>query len=264
MASLHFRPARRTTSQARRALVPGALLFTCGVLSPKIAAAAHDDPASEDDDVELSEDTPESSPGDADGSAEREGVTVSTETRREDTGHQGQFSVRLGVVAGYRMMFRYGSSPFCGPPSSSEGESCTFGAPLATDVAIGFAPLDAIEVFAWGRFGLARETKTDTDALRAFGAGVRIYTSSDAPLKVFIQPAVAWSFEGGGSHPDWRSRGATVADYRTDMLFHFSVGPQYDFNRYFGLYAGGGMTVGALRSMSATLEGTLGVQGRYP
>jgi hypothetical protein len=181
-----------------------------------------------------------------------------------DTGHGGQFGLRVGFVAGYRMMFRYAESPFCGPPASEEGESCNYGAPPASDFALSFAPLDALELFAWARFGLARETKTDTDAVRAFGAGVRLYTMSDAPLKVFVQPAVAWSFEGGGQDPRWRARGGTVADYRSDLLLHFSVGPHYDFNRYLGMYAGAGMTVGALRALSATLEGTIGVQGRYP
>lgn len=182
----------------------------------------------------------------------------------EGTGHGGQFGLRVGVVGGYRMMFRYADSPFCGPPGTDDAESCFYGAPWNLDVALGYAPFDALEVFGWGRFGLGHDTETDTDPLRAFGAGVRIYTMNDAPLKFFVQPAVAMSFEGGGQDPLWRSRGATRPQYDSDLLFHFSVGPQYDFNRQVGAYAGLGMTVGARRAMSATLEGTLGLQARYP
>lgn len=240
------------------------LLFLAPVLLARAASAA-----SGEDEVELHAEDP-GEPTDAEsGELEEDGASSEGGTEQEppgapDTGHGGQFGLRLGLAAGYRMMFRYAESPFCGPPGSQDGESCSYGAPLSTDLALSFAPLDALELFAWARFGMARESKTDTDAVRVFGAGVRLYTMSDAPLKVFVQPAVAWSFEGGGRDPAWRARGGTEPDYRSDLLLHFSVGPQYDFNRHVGMYASAGMTVGALRALSATLEGTLGVQGRYP
>ncbi len=217
-------------------------------------------------DGELDEpaDTAETQRGESQRGEAQRGETGRAESSAAGTGHGGQFSLRLGVVGGYRMMFRYAESPFCGPPGATEDESCFYGAPWNMDVALGFAPFDSLEVFGWGRFGVARDAETDTDALRAFGAGVRIYTMSDSALKFFVQPAVAMSFEGGGQDPQWRSRGSTRPAYGSDLLFHFSVGPQYDFNRYFGAYAGLGMTVGARRAMSATLEGTFGLQARYP
>lgn len=221
-------------------------------------------PEEDAEDVLLEEEFEEEEPA---GGNEPAPAPAARETRQEapeGTGHGGQFGLRLGIVGGYRMMFRYAESPFCGPPGATEDESCFYGAPWNLDVALGFAPFDSLELFAWGRFGLARDAETDTDALRAFGAGVRIYTMSDSALKFFVQPAVAMSFEGGGQDPSWRSRGSTRPAYEPDLLFHFSVGPQYDFNRTFGAYAGAGMTVGARRAMSATFEGTFGLQARYP
>jgi hypothetical protein len=187
-----------------------------------------------------------------------------------DFGHMGQFGLRVGMVAGYRMIFRYDQSPFCTEPDPAKGDYkeqqqfCGHGAPLALDVALSFAPLDSIELFGWGRFGLTREDQTDTDAVTAFGAGLRIYTMSESKLKIFVQPAVGMSFEGGGDEPLWQNYPGLDPSYKSDLLFQFAVGPQYDFNRYFGAYASAGLTVGVLRNMSANLEGTLGVQGRVP
>jgi hypothetical protein len=193
-----------------------------------------------------------------------------SEPTTADFGHIGQFGVRVDMVAGYRMIFRYDDSPFCTEPENlnepftDQQKVCGHGAPLAMDVAVSFAPLDSIELFAWGRFGLTRETQTDTDAVTAFGAGLRIYTMSEAKLKIFVQPAVGMSFEGGGDNPVWQSYPGFKPSYKSDLLFQLAVGPQYDFNRYFGLYASGGLTVGVLRALSANLEGTLGLQGRLP
>jgi hypothetical protein len=207
---------------------------------------------------------PESSEASAE-SAKEEPTGSST----VDFGHIGQFGVRVDMVAGYRMIFRYDESPFCTAPDLNEPYTdqqkvCGHGAPLAMDVAVSFAPLDSIELFGWGRFGLTREDQTDTDAVTAFGAGLRIYTMSEAKLKIFVQPAVGMSFEGGGTNPEWQSFPGFKPSYKSDLLFQLAVGPQYDFNRYFGLYASGGLTVGVLRALSANLEGTLGVQGRVP
>lgn len=194
-----------------------------------------------------------------------------SEATNEDFGHIGQFGLRAGLVLGYRMIFRYADSPFCAEPDPVKGGFkdqqvfCGHAAPLATDVALSFALLDALEVYGFGRFGFTGEEQTDTHPVRAFGVGARFYTMSDAKMKVFVQPAVGMSFEGGGDDPRWQNfQGTFEPSYESDLLFQLAVGPQYDFNRYFGLYASGGVTVGVLRAMSANLEGTIGLQGRAP
>lgn len=185
-------------------------------------------------------------------------------TSSEGTERRGQIGLRLGVVGGYRMMFRYDPSPFCTPQGSESDEACFYGAPWATEFALSYSVTNTLELFVWSRLGLGREPETDTDALRALGAGIRVLSSHDTPLKMFVQPLVALSFEGGGRDPAWRSRGGVQADYRSDLLFHISLGPQYDFNRHLGVYGGVGMTAGTLRALSATVEGSLGLQVRYP
>ncbi len=195
----------------------------------------------------------------------------SSSKAKQDFGHFGQFGLRAGLIAGYRMIFRYENSPFCSKPEDApvkpakdQNVVCGHGAPLAMDVALSFALLDSLELFGFGRFGLTAEEQTDTEAVRAFGVGARLYTMSEDKLKIFVQPAAGMSFEGAGSDPLWQDYPNFEPDYKSDLLFQLAVGPQYDFNRYFGLYASGGVTVGVLRALSANLEGTIGLQGRAP
>lgn len=181
-------------------------------------------------------------------------------------GHGRQFGLRAGVVGGYRMIFRYDSSPFCREPDLSkqlkdQSKSCGHAAPFAGELAVSFAPLDAIEPFLFGRFGFQREEQTDTDPLMAFGAGLRIYTMSDSAFKIFIEPAVGAELEGGGDEPKWK---LNDPDYKKDFLFHIAVGPHYDFAKNVGVFVDAGLTTGILRAIHSTLEFQAGLQLRAP
>lgn len=182
----------------------------------------------------------------------------------ESTGHGFQFGARVGVAFGYKMDFRYDRSPFCRPfdPSKTEQQKvCGFGAPPGIEVALSFAPLDGVEPYVFGRFGFSGESDTDTKALQLYGVGVRLYTMSDSRLKIYIEPALALEVEGGAGHPQYA---ANNPEYKTDVVFHAAVGPQYDFNRYVGVFLNAGLDVGVLRSISAILLANIGVQARFP
>jgi hypothetical protein len=181
-------------------------------------------------------------------------------------GHGGQFGLRLGLQGGYRMIFRYDHSPFCTPFDFSktvkkQNKFCGHASPLAIDVAPSFAPVDAVELFLWGRFGLSGEDDTDTDPLLVFGGGVRLYTMSDSRFKIFIEPGVAFEVEGGQGDPVYQQN---QPQYKTDLLFHLAAGPQYDVSKGVGLYLDAGMTTGIFRAIHSTLELTGGVQVRVP
>jgi hypothetical protein len=184
--------------------------------------------------------------------------------------HFFQFGIRVGLAIGYRMVFRYDSSPWCNKeqviPGSADfkGENdrqkfCGFGGPLAFDVALSFAPLGPIEPYVWGRFGLSGEGNTNTEPVRILGVGARVYTSSESAFKVFIEPAVAYEFEGGAGNPYYAR-----FDYKKDMVVHLGVGPQIDVSRGVGFYLDGGLTVGMLRAIHTNLELQLGAQARFP
>ena len=182
-------------------------------------------------------------------------------------GHRGQGGLRVGLVGGYRMIFRYDDSPYCRPYDPAESEqpkSCGHTAPLALDFALSYALLDVLEPYLWLRLGLAGEEETDTDPVQILGIGTRLYTSSDSAFKVFLEPAIAYEFEGGGDNPDPAAPADYDPNYSKDLIFHLGVGPQYDFHENVGAFIDAGVTTGIFRGISSTLEIQLGVQGRYP
>jgi len=174
--------------------------------------------------------------------------------------HAGQFSLRVAIVGAERIISRFDSSPTCGlaAASSDPKKFCGFGAPLALDLAVGFAPINAVEPFVWVRLGLGAETTTHTSPLAVVGAGARIYTARDAAFKFFLQPAVGWELESGtGSQP------FDQKDYKKDFLLQLLAGPQYDFTNNVGAFAAVGVTAGMLRAIQTWLEVDIGLQARF-
>lgn len=186
----------------------------------------------------------------------------------DDFGHGMQFGIRAGLVGGYRMVFRYDQSPLCREPDTSKSlkdqqKFCGHTSPLAIDLGLSFAPLDFIEPFVWGRFGLAGEAETNTEPLLVIGAGARIYTMSDSAFKIFIEPALGLELEGGAGNELWRYQGFDP-EYKQDMVFHLAAGPQFDVAKAVGFYASGGISVGVLRAIHSSLDLQAGVQLRVP
>lgn len=185
---------------------------------------------------------------------------------KDSFGHAKQFGLRVGLLGGYNMIFRYDQSPFCAEPDLSkptkdQQKVCGHAAPLALDLAASFAPLDFIEPYVFLRLGLKGERETNTLPLQVFGAGARIYTMSDSAFKIFIEPALAWEFENGGRLPFAPNYDPK---YKNDLLIHLAAGPQLDFARYAGVFLDAGLTTGILRSIHTELELQLGVQARFP
>jgi hypothetical protein len=187
-------------------------------------------------------------------------------------GHGGQFGLRAGIVGGYRMIFRYDQSPFCTVPDLSKTDGakgqqkfCGHGAPMAVDLAASFTLLGPVEPFLWGRFGFVGEGRTDTQPLILAGVGVRLYTMSDSAFKIFIEPAMALEFDKGMNSQRFLVYAPGFkGDYKTDLIFHLAIGPQYDLARGVGIFLHGGLTVGVMRYIQATLELVGGVQVRFP
>jgi opacity protein-like surface antigen len=186
--------------------------------------------------------------------------------KSDSFGHGGQFGLRAGIVLGYRMVLRYDSSPYCVAPNplkqpSDQQKFCGYGAPPAVDLGVSFGVLDSIEPFAWARFGLSADTKSDTNPLVLIGAGLRIYTMSDAAFKIFIEPAVALELESGRGSAAWQTNNPK---YPKDFVFHLAAGPQVDFHKNVGLYVTGGLSMGVVRALASSLDLNIGIQGRLP
>jgi len=187
-------------------------------------------------------------------------------TEPQSFGHGGQFGLRAGMVLGYRMVLRYDSSPYCAEPKPAkqpkdQQKFCGYPAPLSVDLGLSFGVFDFLEPFAWARFGLSADTHSDTNPLILIGAGVRVYTMSDAAFKIFIEPAVALELEEGRGTAAWQTNSPV---YKKDFVFHLAAGPQIDFHPNFGAYVTGGVSMGVVRALASSLDLNIGIQGRYP
>jgi len=240
---------------------------TCLALlcAPRLSRAADDEDAADssasDDDAKPASGAKPSDKSEADAKASED------KPAKADTtfGHMGQFGLRAGVVAGYRMIIRYGSSPYCVAPDTrspaDQQKFCGHPAPLAGDFGLSFGVLDFLEPFAWARLGFAPEKETDTKSLVVLGAGVRLYTMSDAAFKIFIEPAVGFELEGGRGTAAWQTN---HPDYKKDFMFHVAAGPQIDFARNVGAYVTAGVSADVVRALGSSLDLNLGIQGRVP
>ena len=184
----------------------------------------------------------------------------------QNYGHAGQFGLRAALVAGYRMVLRYDDSPFCaaydtGKSISDQQKFCGHAAPPALDLALGYAPVNFFEPYLWFRLGLSGEEQTRTAAVKILGAGVRLYTRSDAAVKIYVEPAIGLEFEDGEADGLWL---LNDPEYEQDLVFHLAAGPQFDLAHNFGLFIDGGVTMGVLRAIHSSLELKAGLELRLP
>jgi hypothetical protein len=199
---------------------------------------------------------------------------ASAQAAEEDYAHGGQFDLRLEIVTGYKMLFRYDKSPRCAPYDYSkipkdQQKFCGFGAAPQFGAAVGFSPIGFFEPFAFARLGLTSGEAERTNMGKAViaGAGARLYTMSDAAFKFFFSPWVGFDWTSGPVDPldDGDAKiGIVPGAYRTDFLVGLGIGPQYDISKYFGVYMSGGLTFGVLRSLGATADLSFGIQLRAP
>jgi hypothetical protein len=228
---------------------------------PRAAQAADDEDTSSAKASDSDEKSPEAT--ESNGAKKPEEASKGEAEKSDDDafGHGGQVGLRVGLVAGYRMILRYEDSPLCTELDPDKGTDqqkfCGHAAPLALSAALSYGVADWLEPFAFGRFGLAAEEEAYTKPVLMFGAGLRVYTMSDSAFKIFIEPALGLELEDGED-----ITGNTV-DLDTDLAIHLAAGPTLDFSRNVGVYLTGGVTTTILRALATSLEAELGVQGRY-
>jgi hypothetical protein len=203
------------------------------------------------------------------------------ETPDADLGHHGQLNFRAEFLTGYRMLYRYGPSPRCAPydikkTAADQQKFCGYGSAPVVGMAVGFSLVDFFEPFAFIRLGLANEAvETNQGKLLQAGFGARLYTMASSRFKVFFSPWVGIDTTAGpletiGSGPpgspgyDDALAKVKTGSYKTDVLAHFSLGPQYDFSRGFGVYVSGGMTFQMVRYFGMSADVAIGIQARAP
>jgi len=199
----------------------------------------------------------------------------------DDLGHRGQMNFRAEFLTGYRMLYRYQPSPRCAPfdtakTAEDQQKFCGYGSAPAVGLAVGFSLVDFFEPFAFVRLGLANEaTQTNQGRLLQVGFGARLYTMANSRFKIAFTPwlgidATTGPLEAIGSGtpgtPGYDDALAKVkpGSYKTDVLAHFGIAPQYDFTRGFGVYVSGGLTFQMVRYLGASADVAIGIQARAP
>jgi hypothetical protein len=203
------------------------------------------------------------------------------EKPEDDLGHRGQLNFRAEFLTGYRMLYRYEPSPRCAAYDPKKGPNdqqklCGYGSAPALGLAVGFSLVDYFEPFLFMRLGLANEAvETNQGRLMQVGFGARLYAMSSSRFKVFFTPwfgvdATTGPYEPIGAGPpgtpgyDDALAKVKTGSYKTDVLAHFDVGPQFDFSRGFGMYLSGGFTFQMVRYFGASADVAIGIQARAP
>lgn len=175
------------------------------------------------------------------------------------TFHKGQFggSARLGL--GARAIVPY-DEEYCGKkdPEARTGNAavCTGRTPLSLDLEASYGVAQSIELTVELRIGIESDFGTDTglDGPRPFhlAPGARFFFSEAKRTKLFVQPSLVFDFA------DYEQKSGT--DFAVKGIEGFWI----DLHRSYGIYVYVSETLGFSRWMSATFEGGVGFQGRYP
>jgi hypothetical protein len=163
-----------------------------------------------------------------------------------------QGEIRVGVTEGYSLAIRYQDGDSC---NSSGSTFCNGRAPVMLDFAGGFGVLDWLEIEARFRMGVEPVSgiSVSHDAGAALplqvGAGIRAYGSDSSRLKFGFGIAALVDFTAG---------------QRLDVVARLDEGLHYEASRYFAFYLQVGESLQPVRSLMFSLDGGIGLQGRFP
>lgn len=174
------------------------------------------------------------------------------------TSHEGQFggSVRLGM--GVRGIATYENTIYCGKLDAMAEHGyasvCTGRMPISLDLEAAYGVARSIELTFELRIGLESdfESPPGSDAPRPFhiAPGARFFFSEAKRTKLFVQPELVLDFAG-------YERG-------NDLGFRGIEGFWIDLHPSYGFYIWIAETLEFKRWISASFEGGIGFQGRYP
>jgi hypothetical protein len=174
------------------------------------------------------------------------------------TFHKGQFGGSARFAIGGRGIATYENTVYCGKtdPQAEHGFAsvCTGRMPLSLDLEAAYGVTGTIELTVEMRLGLERDFGVDqnTPGPRPFyvAPGARFFFSEAARSKLFVQPELVFDFAGYSRGNDFGVRG--IEGYWIDL------------HKSYGLYFFVAETLEFSRWLSASFEGGVGFQGRYP
>ena len=188
------------------------------------------------------------------------GVSAAGDDAAPVTFHKGQFGASARLSLGARGIATYDNDVYCGK-TDPEGEFgfasvCTGATPLALDLEGSYGVKPTIELVLEMRLGIEGDfgDAPGMDGPHPFwlSPGARFFFSEAARSKLFVQPEVVFDFAGYDSRPG--------NDFGVRGIEGFWI----DLHRSYGFYFYIAETLTFSRWLSATFEGGIGFQGRYP
>jgi hypothetical protein len=183
--------------------------------------------------------------------------------RKAKLHHRHQVGVAIGFGWGYRFIKPYGDV-WCGEREEGDNAAyCMSAAPAFFDIGLSFGLTRHLDVIADFRYGLTKDDLSDRRPL-VLMAGVRLWLDPDAAFKFALGLQLMLDLTKQDSEEQRR------VDYGSPEWDDYDVGGrvygqiQFDLLRYVGFYLRFSGVVGALRWLRLELEGSAGVQARFP
>lgn len=212
-------------------------------------------------DTEENEDAGESSSADADDSAARRvgGVSVYDDEMAprfawDDRDHEFMGVLRIGFGMPYLVAIKYADGPLCEPTTEPDDQTfCARAGEPFLDLEAGFAFTHRLEVVG----AVTLSLDEDPIALakpRAFGIGIRGYTSDEAIVKGFFGARLVLDYTSSDAD-DWSN---------VDFGVRGDFGVQVDPIRWLGIFLQGAVGIRLLRGFTFLPEASAGLQIRFP
>jgi len=176
------------------------------------------------------------------------------------TFHKGQFGVSARLGLGVRGIATYENTVYCGKTDAQAeygfASVCTGRMPVSLDLEAAYGVAKSIEVTLEMRIGIESDfgTAPGADGPRPFqlAPGARFFFSEAKHTKLFVQPEIVFDLSS------YNQRNGN--DYGLRGIEGFWI----DLHRSYGFYFWIAETLQFRRWISASFEGGIGFQGRYP
>jgi hypothetical protein len=171
--------------------------------------------------------------------------------------HKGQFGFYSQLGVGYRAIFRYNGSDFCGEAGKGV---CTGTTPPWIELGVSYGVSNAFEILVDMRLGLGADFLPDTSTAKAphefvVAPGFKFYVNDLGSIKWFS--TLQFAIDG----TDYSSSGPAAS---VDVGIRNVNGILVDLHRTFGIYAHFGETIGFVRWLRFEMDGGIGLQVRFP
>lgn len=169
-------------------------------------------------------------------------------TSPETLDHRYQVGLGFRLGTGYRVIMPY-NEEFCGKADKSV---CGGRQPFWIEISPSFGVTESLEVLADIRLFLEEDFTTSKGFF--VSPGIKYYTDPESIFKFFATGQLVFESQD-------QMAGSGLSSF--DFGLRSALGLQFDFMRYVGLYAQGGIIIGFKRWLTFVVDGGGGIQIRY-